>query len=83
MWKSLFSAVGIFAMLFGAECLGVEKMILKSREAPPPKTSLWDSAPKMGANKEFVPPTWIPWSLISSGAVTCLYSVTLPKRMGK
>jgi hypothetical protein len=35
------------------------------------------------AKRELVPTDWAPWSLISGGAVTILYSFTLPKRMQK
>jgi hypothetical protein len=31
-------------------------------------------------NKEITPPAWAPWSLMSFGAVTLLYSFTIPKR---
>jgi hypothetical protein len=34
----------------------------------------------MGKNKEVSPPAWAPWSLLSLGAVTLLYSFTIPKR---
>jgi hypothetical protein len=27
-----------------------------------------------------VPPDWAPWSLMSTGAIVCLYSFTLPRR---
>ena len=30
----------------------------------------------------FPPAPWVPWSLLSTGAVVCLYSFTIPKRMG-
>jgi hypothetical protein len=33
-------------------------------------------------NKEVTPPEWAPWSLMSLGAVTLLYSFTLPGRNG-
>jgi len=82
MWKSFFLAIGIFTLAFGVECLGVEKMLLKARN-PAPAAIPWPaSAPQMGPNKEFAPPGWMPWSMISLGAVTCIYSFTIPRRMG-
>lgn len=81
MWRSFFLSIGIFAMAFGLQCLGVEKMVLKAKGPLPAKTSLWDNVPKIAPNKEFSPPNWAPWSLLSSGAVICLYSFTIPKRM--
>jgi hypothetical protein len=58
------------------ECLVVEKAVLARHDA---KTN--PQAP-VAAKKDFVPPDWAPWSLMSVGAVTMLYSVTLPKRGG-
>jgi hypothetical protein len=84
MWRSFFLAIGLYVALFGVQCLGVQKFILKTREqvvakeggplGGPPK-------PQLGPNKEFVPPPWAPWSLMSTGAVVCLYSFTIPKRI--
>ena len=53
MWRSFFLAIGIFAMAFGLQCLGVEKMVLKAKGPLPAKASIWDNVPKMAPNKEF------------------------------
>ncbi|MCA9100432.1 MAG: hypothetical protein KDA63_04725 [Planctomycetales bacterium] len=66
MWRAFFLAVGITAMLLGAECLAVDKVIVRS--------------PSDGAG-EISPPDWAPWSMISAGAVTVLYSFTIPQRV--
>jgi hypothetical protein len=81
MWRALFLAVGFFVMVLGVECLGVERFQLKIREAPPAPVSPFDTEPKEGALKQIVPPPWAPWSLLATGAVTCLYSFTLPRRV--
>ena len=31
---------------------------------------------------ELVPPDWVPWSLLGTGAVVMLYSFTIPQRVG-
>ena len=80
MWRAFFLAIGVFLMLLGVQCLGVEKVNLKMRDPPPP-ASPFDSEPKEGALKELNPPPWAPWSLLSSGAVMCLYSFTIPRRV--
>lgn len=81
MWKSFFLAVGIFLCIVGAECLAVQKFVLKAR-APAEQRNEWFAAsePKLGPQKEIVPREWAPWSLMSTGAVVCLYSFTLPRR---
>lgn len=84
MWRSFFLAVGLTAVFLGVECLGVEKMKLKLRQPSTPGTpaSLWREAtpPKPGPQRTFTPPGWAPWSLMSAGAVVCLYSFTIPSR---
>lgn len=81
MWRALFLAVGFFVMVLGVECLGVEKVSLKLHDDPSPSFSPFDLEPKEGAPKELSPPPWAPWSLLASGAVMCLYSFTIPKRV--
>jgi hypothetical protein len=81
MWRAFFLAVGFFVMILGVECMGVERVSLKAREDPPPPSSPFDTEVKVGPHKQLVPPPWAPWSLLASGAVTCLYSFTIPRRV--
>jgi hypothetical protein len=83
MWKSFFLALGIVLCFVGAECLAVQKFVLKTRGAPPPpQNGLWTSTePKLGPQQEITPRDWAPWSLLTTGAVVCLYSFTIPRRM--
>ena len=75
MWRSLFLALGLYLVLVGVEGLLVEKVTLVSRE----DRGLFGPAER----REIAPAPWVPWSLMSSGAVTILYSFTLPRRLGK
>jgi len=81
MWRAFFLAVGVSLVILGAECLAVQKITLKLREDPPPAQTPFQEAPKVGPPRQINPPNWAPWSLMSSGAVVCLYSFTLPRRM--
>jgi hypothetical protein len=81
MWRALFLAIGGFLIILGIQCLGVSQFILKIRDEPAASSSIFDSAPKLGPQKQITPPSWAPWSLMSTGAVVCLYSFTLPKRV--
>jgi hypothetical protein len=81
MWRSLFLAIGVILIILGVQCLGVAQFTLKLRDEAPSSTSFLDTAPTLGAQKQITPPTWAPWSLMSTGAVVCLYSFTLPKRV--
>jgi hypothetical protein len=80
MWRALFLAIGVFLMLLGIQCLGVTKFTMKSREDPPQPTSLFET-PGLGPQKQISPAPWAPWSLLATGAVVCLYSFTLPRRV--
>jgi hypothetical protein len=81
MWRAMFLAVGFFLIVLGVQCLGVAQFTLKVREESTASTSLLDATPKLGAQRVLTPPPWAPWSLMSTGAVVCLYSFTLPKRV--
>jgi hypothetical protein len=81
MCRAFFLAIGIFCVILGFECLGVERALLRIRDEPP--VTLWlPDAGKPGPNKQIAPAPWAPWSLMSAGAVVCLYSFTIPKRVG-
>jgi hypothetical protein len=75
MWRSFFLAVGIFLCILGMESLAVDKAVLSGPS----------DASAVGAfqsSREFTPPEWAPWTLMSCGAVVLLYSFTIPRRMG-
>ena len=81
MWRSFFLAIGISAVIFGVECLGVEKMILSLRETPPATQNTFFGATAPSPKPVvFTPQPFLPWTLISTGAVVCLYSFTLGKK---
>ena len=84
MWRAFFLAAGTFLILLGLQCLGVQKFILKAREPvlEQQQTFVWRAqTPQLGPNKELIPPPWAPWSLMSTGAVICLYSFSIPNRI--
>lgn len=81
MWRAFFLSLGLFLVILGVECLGVETVNLKMREPPQQSALPWETGPKLGPHKKITPPPWAPWSLLSSGAVVCLYSFTIPRRV--
>jgi len=82
MWRSFFLAIGISTVIWGAECLVVEKAILAGEAKAPEPQNLggYFADPLQTKAREFTPPEWAPWSLMSTGAVVILYSFTLPRR---
>jgi hypothetical protein len=81
MWRAFFLALGTYLVLLGAQCLGVERFVLKARESAAESQQLIPSAPP--SQKALDPPPWAPWSLMSTGAVVCLYSFSIPRRMNR
>jgi hypothetical protein len=79
MWRALFLGIGTFLIILGGEFLATERVLLKAREDPP--KAIGFEEPKLGPNKTVMPPNWAPWTLLSTGAVTCIYSFTLPKKV--
>jgi len=81
MWRAFFLAIGVYLVLLGAQCLAVDKVLLKAREPASETADLWGNRTvQPGGAKTMQPPDWVPWSLISTGAVVCIYSFTLPRR---
>jgi hypothetical protein len=67
MWRAMFLAFGTYVMLLGAECLILDKAVLAPNQGNP--------------GREIRPADWTPWSLLAAGAVTILYSFSLPRRV--
>ena len=82
MWRAFFAAIGAALLILGGECLVVEKAVFASlpKKATVP-TSPFDDPPaaQPPANREFRPPEWAPWSLLSAGTVIILYTFTLKR----
>ncbi|HID75988.1 MAG TPA: hypothetical protein EYP56_08335 [Planctomycetaceae bacterium] len=83
MWRSFFLALGTFLLLLGAQCLGVKQFVLKARAPAPASQPGMLAPPRPGPHKVIDPAPWAPWSLMSTGAVVCLYSFTIPRRLKK
>jgi hypothetical protein len=83
MWRSFFLAIGVYLVLLGGQCLAVDKFVLNIHEKVQAKPGVAKTAATaVGPAKTIVPADWVPWSLMSTGAVICLYSFTLPRRAG-
>jgi hypothetical protein len=79
MWRAMFIALGFYCFVLGVECLLVEKVELTDRGDAEGVFSRIENSVR---GREIEPPDWAPWSLMSTGAVTILYSFTIPKRAG-
>ena len=78
MWRAFFLSLGIYSLLLGLECLVIDKAVVAATSEPTAAGMIQRATP---AYREIQPPEWAPWSLLSGGAVTILYSFTIPRKM--
>lgn len=80
MWRSIFIAVGIMAIIVGFECLMIDSANFYS--AGQTKTSsFFNPAGTPAINtRNWQPREWFPWCILSIGTITILYAFTLPRR---
>ena len=69
MWRALFLALGLFVLMMGVESLVIDSATLANH------------GDATVGSQNVVPPEWVPWSLLSAGAVTILYSITIPQKL--
>ena len=83
MWRAFFLAIGFYVILVGFQCLGVETVTLRIHDEAPQDVFSFlgtDAEAKLGPLRQVALPSWAPWSLLSTGAVMCLYSFTITQR---
>jgi hypothetical protein len=82
MWRSIFIAVGIMAIIVGLECLLIDSAYLYSAAETDARSFLSPSGGPSEGIREWRPKEWFPWTVLSGGAIIVLYAFTLPKRWG-
>jgi len=96
MWKSFFLALGFFLLILGGQTLVIEKFAMASgRNVPKIVSSVTDgisnpawTPPDIAGTRQSVrrreirTREWMPWSLLAAGAITVLYTLSLPQRNG-
>ena len=95
MWRAIFISFGTVLLIFGIEFLIVDKAVWARGEdaiiqRPQNFGVQGSSSSSTFFNRfreeennnpnEFEPDEWVPWALLSSGAVIILYSITIPRR---
>ena len=83
MWRSLFIGIGIMALIFGFECLLIDSATIYGAGETTAVNFLDPSGAPSGSTREWRPKEWFPWTVLSVGAITVLYSFTLPRRFGR
>ena len=81
MVRAFFLGIGSYLVIAGLQCLAVDRVIWRATAEPAPAVMPFQK-PAAPRPKEFPPAPWVPWSLMTTGVVVCLYSFTIPARMG-
>jgi hypothetical protein len=85
MWRAFFSAVGIVLIIVGIECLLIDSAVLVAGVIDDPTIpavqqggSLFGAAvPNSSGDRVFRPSDWFPWSMVATGAIVLLYSISI------
>jgi hypothetical protein len=80
VWRSLFLAIGIMLLIVGVECLLIDSATVFAAADSSASEFMDPSMPAGRTTKVVAPAEWMPWTLLSTGAIVVLYAVTLPKR---
>ncbi len=87
MWRAFFSAIGIVVIIMGFECLVIDSAILAAGVVDDPAGQAQQQAGLFGQQipqaieRVFRPSEWFPWSLLASGSIVLLYSISLRKNV--
>ena len=80
MWRAFFLGVGISLVILGAESLIVERAMLAETASRILESAELTGERIVNQSRVFNRPDWVPWSLLSAGILTILYSFSLPRR---
>jgi hypothetical protein len=80
MWRSIFIAIGIMAIIVGLECLLIDSANFYAA-GQTRASSFFNPAGTPSLNtRAWQPKEWFPWCVLSIGTITILYAFTLPRR---
>ncbi len=80
MWRSLFIALGIMAIIIGFESLIIDSATFYASRGSSVSGFLDPATVPGQSTKTWSPSEWFPWVVMSVGALVVIYSFTLPKR---
>lgn len=83
MWRSLFLALGVMAIIVGLESMVIDSANLYAASEAEASSFVNPTGTPSPATKVWKPKEWFPWVITAVGAVVIIYAFTLPKRFGK
>ncbi len=83
MWRSLFLALGLMAIIVGVESMLIENAVVYSSSETRAVDIVAPGAMNAKPTKVWQPGEIFPWALLSLGALTVIYAFTLPRRFNR
>ena len=80
MWRSVFLAIGLMAVIVGFECLVIESANVYAAGQTQASTFVNPLGEPSPSTTEWRPKEWFPWVVLAAGSLTILYAFTLPGR---
>jgi hypothetical protein len=88
MWRSFFCAIGIVLIILGIECLLIDSAVLVAGVMDDPNPQVQQQSGGLfstpvqntATDRIFRPSEWFPWSLLATGSIVLLYSISLRKK---
>lgn len=82
MLRAMFFAIGTFLTLTGLLLFHVDRVVLTHGSAAESTLLAVVSSAHPTGSREIDPPSWLPYTLVSTGILTMLYAVALPRKPG-
>ncbi|TWU04026.1 hypothetical protein [Neorhodopirellula pilleata] len=80
MWRSLFMALGIMAIIIGVETLLIDSASMYAAAESTAADFIDPGATPALRTEVWEPGEKFPWAMLAIGTVIVLYAITLPKR---
>lgn len=80
MWRSLFMALGIMAIIVGVETMFIDSANMYAAAESTAVDFIDPAALPATRTETWAPGEKFPWAMLAVGTVVVLYAITLPKR---
>ena len=84
MWRAFFCGIGIVLIIMGIECLLIDSAVLVAgvlddpgQQVPQQAGGFFSAPAQNSVDRVFKPSEWFPWSLLATGSIVLLYSISL------
>ncbi len=83
MWRAIFIALGLMAVIIGLESMFIESASFYSLKGVKESSMANPMTDASASLLSWQPEDWFPWTVLSSGLIVIIYAFTLPKRFAR